>query len=135
MRIMGDLTTNHTGDGHEWFARAQADRSSEEASFYYWQDADPGYVGWLEHASLPKLDYTAPELARPDDRGSRLRHRPVDRRALRLDGWRVDVANMTGRYADQDMTHEVARTVRRRCRPSTRTPCSSRSTSTTPAPT
>ena len=63
MRILGDLTTNHTGAGHEWFARAQADRSSEEASFYYWTDDDPGYVGWLEHASLPKLNYNAPALA------------------------------------------------------------------------
>ena len=36
MRILGDLTTNHTGAGHEWFARAQADRAGEEASFYYW---------------------------------------------------------------------------------------------------
>ena len=42
MRILGDLTTNHTGAGHEWFARAQADRSSEEASFYYWTDDEPG---------------------------------------------------------------------------------------------
>jgi alpha-glucosidase len=29
-----------------------------------------------------------------------------------LDGWRVDVANMTGRHRDQDHNHEVARAVR-----------------------
>ena len=71
MRILGDLTTNHTGAGHEWFARAQGDRSSEEAEFYYWSDADPGYVSWLEHASLPKLNYNAPALAGAD--GARAR--------------------------------------------------------------
>ena len=113
MRIMGDITTNHTGDGHEWFRRAQADRSSPEGSFFYWQDDEPGYVGWLEHASLPKLDYRSPELVRrmidgPDSVIGRWISEP-----FALDGWRVDVANMTGRYADQDMTHEVARTVRR----------------------
>jgi alpha-glucosidase len=29
-----------------------------------------------------------------------------------LDGWRVDVANMTGRYGGQDLNHEVAREMR-----------------------
>lgn len=29
-----------------------------------------------------------------------------------LDGWRVDVANMTGRYKDVDVAHDVARAVR-----------------------
>ena len=112
MRILGDLTTNHTGAGHEWFARAQADRSSEEASFYYWTDDDPGYVGWLEHASLPKLNYNAPALAGrmvegPDSVIGRWLVEPYS-----LDGWRIDVANMTGRYADDDLTLQVARTIR-----------------------
>jgi alpha-glucosidase len=113
MRILGDLTTNHTGAGHEWFARAQADRSSEEASFYYWTDAEPGYVGWLEHASLPKLNYNAPALAGrmvdgPDSVIGRWLVEPFS-----LDGWRIDVANMTGRYADDDLTLQVAQTIRR----------------------
>ncbi|MDT0165344.1 glycoside hydrolase family 13 protein [Actinotalea sp. AC32] len=111
MRIMGDITTNHTGVGHEWFERARDDRGSEEASFYLW--TRDGYVGWLGHASLPKLDHSAPAL------GPRLVDGPdsVIGRWLRppyaLDGWRVDVANMTGRYADQDLTHDVARRIRR----------------------
>ena len=60
MRLVGDLTTNHTGAAHDWFEGARADRSSPEASLYYWTDADPGYVGWLGHASLPKLNYADP---------------------------------------------------------------------------
>lgn len=112
MRILGDLTTNHTGAGHEWFARALGDRASEEAEFYYWSQDDPGYVSWLEHASLPKLNYNAPALAArmvegPDSVIGRWLAPPFD-----LDGWRIDVANMTGRYADDDLTHVVARTIR-----------------------
>lgn len=112
MRVVGDITTNHTGAGHEWFRRALADPVSEEASFYYWTHEPPGHVGWLEHASLPKLDY----------RSRALRDRMIDGPAsvvsrwlsapFHLDGWRVDVANMTGRYAGQDETHDVARTIR-----------------------
>ncbi|WP_028048737.1 glycoside hydrolase family 13 protein [Cellulomonas sp. URHD0024] len=112
MRILGDLTTNHTGAGHEWFARALGDQASEEAGFYYWSAGEPGYVSWLEHASLPKLNYNAPAL------GARMVQGPdsVIGRWLAppyaLDGWRIDVANMTGRYADDDLTHQVARTIR-----------------------
>src|SRR5699024_1567863 len=35
MRILGDLTSNHTGDTHEWFRRASRDHRSVEHSFYY----------------------------------------------------------------------------------------------------
>ena len=114
MRVVGDLTTNHTGAGHEWFERARADRSSAEASFYYWTDDEPGYVGWLEHASLPKLNYGAPELTERMITGAG----SVAERWLRppfdLDGWRIDVANMTGRYRDDDHAHAVARALRAR---------------------
>ncbi len=112
MRIMGDFTTNHTGSGHEWFERALGDRSSDEAAFYYWSEQAPGYVGWLEHASLPKLNYNAPGLAPrmidgPDSVIGRWLVEPYG-----FDGWRIDVANMTGRYAADDFTHAIARTIR-----------------------
>ncbi len=112
MRLIGDLTTNHTGAGHEWFARAQADSASEEASFYYWQQQHPGYVGWLGHDSLPKLNYNAPALAQrmiqgPDSIIGRWLREPVS-----LDGWRIDVANMTGRHGADDFTQEIARAIR-----------------------
>jgi len=112
MRVLGDLTTNHTGEGHEWFETARAETSSTEHGFYYWQDAPPGYVSWLGHRSLPKLNYRSAALwARMfSDSGS------VTSRWLEppycLDGWRVDVANMTGRWGIDDFNAEVARAMR-----------------------
>ena len=62
IRLLGDLTTNHTGSGHEWFLAAQADHSSPERAFYYWKEEPPGYACWLGHPRLPKLNYSSPVL-------------------------------------------------------------------------
>lgn len=110
MRIMGDLTTNHTGVGHEWFTRALADRSAPEADFFYWTDA--GHVGWKGHASLPKLDWASTELAHRMVTGADSVTTRWLREPFALDGWRVDVANMTGRLGVQDDASHVARLMR-----------------------
>ena len=34
LRVVGDLTTNHSGDDHDWFALAQADEGNLERGFY-----------------------------------------------------------------------------------------------------
>jgi alpha-glucosidase len=116
LRVMGDVTTNHTGDSHEWFRAAVADPEGEHAGWYVRdpeQEADDGWVSWLGVGSLPKLDYTNPAV------GAAVYGTPqsVIRRWLGpgkgLDAWRVDVANMTGRFKDVDVAHDVARGVRR----------------------
>jgi alpha-glucosidase len=110
IRVVGDLTTNHTGETHPWFVAAQADPSSEERGFYRIHD-DGSYESWLGVPSLPKLDHGSGEMRRrlydgPDSVVARwLRHG--------LDGWRIDVANMTGRLGADDLAHDVARAIRR----------------------
>lgn len=105
LRVLGDLTSNHTGDTHEWF-RSAADPASTERTFFYFAD-DGSHEGWKGHGTLPKLDHTAPALGE--------RFRAVVARWLEfgLDGWRIDVANMTGRHGDVDLAHDVAREIRR----------------------
>lgn len=98
IRVMGDLTTNHTGVGHEWFRTAQADDGSAEHGFYYWRESPPGYESWLDHARLPKLNYSSSVLwDRMVKGGSSVTARWLQA-PYHLDGWRVDVANMTGRF-------------------------------------
>lgn len=113
MRLVGDLTTNHTGDGHEWFVRALAHPDAIETDYYLWRSYPHEYVSWLDVPSLPKLNWASSELRKQvidgaDSIVARWLQAPYD-----LDGWRIDVANMTGRHRDQDLTHDVARTVRR----------------------
>jgi alpha-glucosidase len=57
---------------------------------------------------LPKLDHRSAELRRRMDDVVAHWTRPP----YALDGWRIDVANMTGRHRDIDVNHEVARATR-----------------------
>lgn len=111
-RILGDLTTNHTGDTHEWFRGAIADPESATRTYYYFDD-EGGYANWMGHGTLPKVNHGDPDLRAamvegPDSVVGRWLRPPYD-----VDGWRIDVANMTGRLGPLDVAHEVARAVRR----------------------
>ncbi|MCL2850026.1 MAG: alpha-amylase family glycosyl hydrolase, partial [Micrococcales bacterium] len=110
IRVVGDLTLNHTGVGHEWFVRAQADRDDPHVGYYLFTDHPHSYVSWWNIPSLPKLNHTSQPLRRElyDGAGSVVA-RWLD---AGLDGWRIDVANMVGRVGATDLAHDVARTVR-----------------------
>jgi alpha-glucosidase len=106
IRIVGDITPNHTGVKHEWFQAALRGEEPER-SFYYFDDSIPGgYESWLGHRSLPKLNWRSAEL---HERFAVILQRYLD---LGLDGWRVDVANMTGRYRELDLNRDVAKWMR-----------------------
>ena len=110
LRVVGDLTTNHTGVHHEWFTAARADADAEEASYYRFLHHPEEYETWLGVDTLPRLDHRSAALA------ARLHDGPgsVVARWLRegLDGWRIDVANMTGRSGQVDLALDVARRLR-----------------------
>ncbi|HEY9562299.1 MAG TPA: glycoside hydrolase family 13 protein, partial [Nocardioides sp.] len=110
--ILGDLTTNHTGDTHEWFQRSAADPEDPHRDWYFF-NPDGSYATWMGHHTLPKLNHANEGLRAaftdgPDSVVGRWLQPPFS-----LDGWRIDVANMTGRLGAQDINHEVARRVRR----------------------
>ncbi|MEV1131936.1 glycoside hydrolase family 13 protein [Agromyces sp. NPDC049794] len=115
IRVIGDLTSNHSGDAHEWFRAARADPAAPERSFYYFhgEERGGGYESWLGVPSLPKFDWSSAELRRrfiegPDSVVARYLKPPFS-----LDGWRIDVANMTGRLGGIDLNAEVRQTIRR----------------------
>ncbi|WP_141899153.1 glycoside hydrolase family 13 protein [Paramicrobacterium agarici] len=114
MKVIGDLTTNHSGDAHEWFTAAHRNPDAAEADFYYWRDAGhEAYESWLGVPSLPKFNWNSRELRQRFIEGEN----SVVARWLKppysLDGWRIDVANMTGRLGDDDLNAEVRQTIRR----------------------
>ncbi len=112
IKVIGDLTVNHTGNHHEWFEAAERDAGSDEATYYTFRHHPDDYVAWFDVPSLPKLDLRQPGLRRrlldgPESVVARYLGAPFD-----LDGWRVDVANMAGRLGAVDVNHEVARLMR-----------------------
>ena len=119
MKIIMDLTTNHTGNTHEWFKKAQADATSEEAGFYFFTEHPDRYDGWLGIDSLPKLNYDSAALRARMYSGENSIVRRYLEPPFNVDGWRIDVANMTGRHGAQDLTHEVAREIREAMREET----------------
>jgi alpha-glucosidase len=114
MRLLGDLTTNHSGDTHQWFRTALADRGAVEREFYYFAGPDSDeYEAWLGYPTLPKFRFSSPELRRrllegPTSIAGRWLEPPFS-----LDGWRVDVGHMTGRRAADDFNADVTRALRR----------------------
>ena len=114
IRVIGDLTSNHSGDRHEWFRAAYGHPDAAEGSFYYFRDAaHTEYESWLGTPTLPKFDWSSPELRRrfiegPDSIVGRWLRPPYA-----LDGWRIDVANMTGRLAGVDLNAQVRQAIRR----------------------
>lgn len=116
IRVMGDLTANHTGDAHDWFVKALADPGSEEAGYYYFSEDHSTYESWWGVPSLPKLNWSSDALRRrfvtdEDSVVARWLKPPFN-----LDGWRIDVGNMTGRLGSVDLNHEVARLIAKRVR-------------------
>lgn len=113
-KVIGDLTSNHSGDTHEWFQAAHGHPDAAESDFYYWLDEqNDEYVSWLDVPSLLKFNWNSQELRTrfldgPDSVVAKWLKAPYN-----LDGWRIDVANMTGRLLGEDLNAEVRQTIRR----------------------
>ncbi len=113
MKIIVDVSLNHTGIDHLWMKRARSDPQSAERSFYYF-DESGNPAGWEGVASLPQLNYSSAALREriclADD--SVVRH--YIKKPFAIDGWRFDVGNFTGRRGAEDYNGELFRSIRRR---------------------
>jgi len=117
LRVIGDLTSNHSGDRHEWFRAAWGNPTAPEGAFYYFlDDKHLEYECWLGTRSLPKFDWSSPELRRRFIDGDDSVVAKWLKPPYSLDGWRIDVANMTGRLGEVDLNAEVRQTIRRTMR-------------------
>ena len=114
IRILGDLTPNHCGAGHEWLARAKRDKKSKERSYFYWDKSIKwGYVGWFGLESLPKLNYSSKQLRKAVYEGKNSIVKKWISPKYGMAGWRIDVGNMTGVQGSENHHVEVMRGIRK----------------------
>ncbi len=108
IRILGDLTSNHCGVGHDWLSKAKANPKGEERSFFYWDKKIKwGYVGWYGLESLPKLNYSSKALRKRMYESKNSIVKKWISPKYGMAGWRIDVGNMTGVQGADDFHDEV----------------------------
>lgn len=112
MYFIGDITLNHSGRNHQWFLSAQRADSLEREFYYFDESVENGYESWCGVPSLPKFNFESDRLKEELITSENSPIRKWLAREHGWDGWRVDVANMSGRLREVDLTHEVARLTR-----------------------
>ncbi len=113
MRLMLDIVPNHCSNTHPWFLAAQADSQAPTAEFFsFGADYPHGYATWLNVRSLAKLNYRSQRLREVMYAGSDAIMRRWLRPPYRIDGWRMDVANMLGRQGTTQLGHAVIQGIR-----------------------
>jgi len=113
LKVIGDLTSNHSGDKHEWFQAAYQHPEAIESDFYYFSAGNTQYEKWWGVDSLPKFNWKSQELRKRFIEGKTSVVAKWLKAPYNLDGWRIDVANMTGRLKDEDLSGEVAQIIKK----------------------
>ncbi len=112
IRLILDMTPNHSGSGHPWFTDASEDENAETADFYTFYERPDDFLAWLGIKSLPKLNYSSQKLRdrmyQQEDSILRYWMNPP----FEIDGWRLDVYNMTARQGTHQLNEEVGREMR-----------------------
>ena len=125
MKLILDISINHTGIAHKWFNRDGAffDKSigaynnpdAQEREYYFFTP-DNGYHKWLGVDTLPTLNYTSQALRdviyRAEDSVLKKWLKPP----YSIDGWRFDVADTFARKDELQLAHELWPEIRKSIR-------------------
>ena len=113
MKLMLDIVPNHCSALHSWFLAAQQDPKAETKEYFTFGATPDKYESWLGVRSLPKLNYRSERLREEMYAGEDAIMRHWLRPPYRIDGWRIDVANMLARQGESQLEHKIGRGIRR----------------------
>jgi alpha-glucosidase len=113
MRLMLDVVPNHCSSTHPWFLAAQADPAAPTAEYFTFYKHPDQYECWMGVQSMPKLNYRSERLCREMFAEPESIMRQWLRPPYRIDGWRIDVANMLARQGESQLGHVIGRALRR----------------------
>ncbi len=136
MKLILDISINHTGTAHRWFNRdglffdksvgAYNNPDSEERGYYFFRDKDTAqpdpeslhpnaiageysneYKGWWDIPSLPVLNYTSQSLRRVLYEAEDSVLKKWLKPPYEIDGWRFDVADVMARNNEVQLAEQV----------------------------
>lgn len=126
MRLILDISINHTGMAHRWFNRdglffdksvgAYNNLDAPERAYYFFQPGTKEYLPWAGVASLPTLNYTSSALRDVIYRSSDSVLKKWLKPPYSIDGWRFDVADVFARNNNLQLAHELWPEIRRSIR-------------------
>ncbi len=112
MRLILDIVPNHSGAGHPWFREALNNPTSPRRSAFYFNE-EQNYASWMGFGNLPKLNYSDAALRTEMFESETSVFASWLLPPYCVDGWRVDVANMLGRYDEQQLDGDVLPAIRK----------------------
>ena len=126
MKLMLDISINHTGMAHKWFNRdglyfdksigAYNNPDSKERSYYFFEPGTNEYMGWANVPSLPTLNYTSKELREAIYESEDSVLKKWLKPPYNIDGWRFDVADVFARNNEIQLSHEIWPEIRKSIR-------------------
>lgn len=122
MKLILDISINHTGVAHKWFNRdgiwfdksvgAYNNATAKERAYYFFE-ADNSYHGWNHVDTMPTLNYTSDALHNIIYRGKDSVIKKWLNPPYCIDGWRFDVADTLGRNGKVQLDRELWPALRR----------------------
>ncbi|MGH4036564.1 MAG: glycoside hydrolase family 13 protein [Sphaerochaeta sp.] len=110
IKVIVDISINHTGIDHPWFKKASTDSNSEEATYYYIEE-DGSVSFWEGVKTLPQLNYNSKKLRSLIYGDEESVMQKFLKEPFNQDGWRLDVAEVVGRKGTDQLTDEIWREV------------------------
>lgn len=116
IKIILDVSINHTGTAHKWFNKegvffdkslgAFNNPNSKERNYYFFKENNE-YKSWFDCESLPTLNYTNEDLRNILYRDEYSVVKKWLKAPYNIDGWRFDVADIMARNGYIQLHHEV----------------------------
>lgn len=116
MRIILDVSINHTGSANRWFNKAGEFFDISEGAYhnpdalerqYYFFGENNTYQSWWGVPTLPTLNYTSKALREILYGGENSLVKKWLKPPYSVDGWRFDVADVMARNGEIQLHHEV----------------------------
>ena len=125
MRLILDISINHTGADHRWFNRdglffpaaegAFPDPGAPERAYYFFGEGN-SYHAWAGVEDLPTLNYTSQALRDAIYRSGESVLKKWLKPPYSIDGWRFDVADTFARNDEVQLSHALWPEIRRSIR-------------------